>query len=792
MTDNEFKCPDCGKISDFEQVEFQISEEASLQCPVCKSKITLSAILTEPGTPPAQAEPIEPGVEEPQEPEGEEAPEGEEKPAEEPAANEPAPEAEGDLQITPKESVENRVSKAMAALKEGKSLVECMKILVVQPIAMLSMNPEAQVEPDDKLNFPRDRVESLNEEGMMDYVRRSYSGGRDPWDIWRKKWGVVEVDDEDFHFGKNNKLLAFKDSKVVNSKYFGSEEAGPRAEQAPFVWFKTENPDEFGLLIPDLDAGGGDYIKHLPIEKVKEVAASFPYGDQGGDDDEQGRDYGDRGGDDYEAQFESKNLHEAVPIETLLGGDTEDLWWDWFVPDRALKGLSKQIIQQLPAIMKKYGISTGGYTVYAKENPLVGSASSHVIVGFKDENNEQRWAIQWKMDGQDRQLVNPKVYKAPNYSTPVYSESKNLKEDISLEGIDTVVSAVDRYSDYLTGSWGLLRKDAVLFLKELKKVKSSEFLQAFITEIKKRVFGGYYEGWKESDYTRANKVLGFSESESLKEAKYEDMTPTPSQMRHLLQIVTKHCTDKASRDWAKDELVRIQDVRTWKSPRVEEPMAKDKWHDFPRDRVESLNESELHVTIAQSLNDWVGEDSYSGNDIKDLAYAFAMEKSRWTSFQSLVNEIADEYEKEMRANNPSERKLQITCPKKLTVEEKEVKEWEGDFANFNSKLYSACKDLSIPLESYEKVILALQEKEAIDLDKNKVVLDLAKAKSVLVDFLKGQVDTAKEMMSTVVDLKSAPQQAPDLGSAPEPKIGESDEGESVEEKVEAIVKKYFV
>jgi len=126
--------------------------------------------------------------------------------------------------------------------------------------------------------------------------------------------------------------------------------------------------------------------------------------------------------------------------------------------------------------------------------------------------------------------------------------------------------------------------------------------------------------------------------------------------------------------------------------------------------------------------------------------------------------------------------------------------WTGDFATFSAKLFGACKDLDIVVDDYENIIRALQEKEAIELNKDEVTICLKKAKDVFVDFLKGQVKTAEQQSAAVGDLKEPPKVAPDLGSAPieaptaaeSKKLAEEDDpSKDVVDKVEQVLKKFF-
>jgi hypothetical protein len=135
---------------------------------------------------------------------------------------------------------------------------------------------------------------------------------------------------------------------------------------------------------------------------------------------------------------------------------------------------------------------------------------------------------------------------------------------------------------------------------------------------------------------------------------------------------------------------------------------------------------------------------------------------------------------------------------KVNEAEKEVKEWEGDFANFNSKIFSACKDLDLSPDKFEQVILDLQNAEAIGLNRDKVCLDLIKTRKVFIELLTGQVQSAEDQSQAVSDLHEPPPKAPDLGNAPSAaapieSISEGDEKkDDVESRVDMILKKYFV
>jgi len=249
--------------------------------------------------------------------------------------------------------------------------------------------------------------------------------------------------------------------------------------------------------------------------------------------------------------------------------------------------------------------------------------------------------------------------------------------------------------------------------------------------------------------------------DSLKEgSKYVDITPSPSQYRHMLLLLIKHVPDKATRDWAKDELKRVKHLEMWRTPREISPVPK--LPSMPGHEPEEEPEEEP--------------------TIKDL----------------------------MNFEPGSEEREELES-KKALKEKKDEKSWEGDFAAFHAKLFGVSEDLEIAVDEYEKVILALQEKEAIELNKNLVKLDLKKAKECLVDFLKDKVKDAGIQADATRDLTQPPPVAPDLGNAPpeaappEGAIGgplasedvtEEDEGEKevkddIEMKVELALSKFF-
>jgi DNA-directed RNA polymerase subunit RPC12/RpoP len=565
---NIFKCTGCGAEMPFEELDFELREDASLTCPICKSKFTISALLTEPGAAPAEEAPageeLAPETPAEETPAGEEAapaggaPEATPGPAAEVAAS--APE-----QITAKESVEDRVAKAMEDVKSGKSLQDILGSLLSKPI---------------KISSPR-------------------------------RLGMVGL----------------REGRV--------------------------------------------------------------------------------------------GLHESVPVQTLLSSSAQelvdgDLWWDWFVDDEDLPAITEQIKDDIARIMQAVGIPDEGWDVYAKENPVLGGRKhlqSRVTVGFnKAGTHVQQWVIQWKMDGEGM-LHSPMVFKAPGYDQPVWAEStsKNLEKAGLREDVDRVVTAgTDPNGEPVT----------------VEQDKGDA-----------RVMFGVSYTWS---YTPVEKLLEFVEAlqdvllemggygkhvESLDERKYIDLTPTPAEYRHLLHLVVKNSSDSASRKWAKTELVRVQNVDSWKKKEPEET------------RLMAAGES-----------------------VVEKARAFLAEK-----------------------------KADDEC-------------WTGDFATFSAKLFGACKDLDIVVDDYENVIRSLQEKEAIELNKDEVTICLKKAKDVFVDFLKGQVKTAEQQSAAVGDLKEPPKVAPDLGSAPagapaaeSKKLAEEDNDSSkgVEEKVDQVLKKFF-
>jgi DNA-directed RNA polymerase subunit RPC12/RpoP len=251
-------------------------------------------------------------------------------------------------------------------------------------------------------------------------------------------------------------------------------------------------------------------------------------------------------------------------------------------------------------------------------------------------------------------------------------------------------------------------------------------------------------------------VHGKEVPESLDERKYIDLTPTPAEYRHLLHLVVKNSSDSASRKWAKNELGRVQNVDSWKKKEPEEarPMA--------------AGESRV-ITMGGS------HDRSSGGHLSGLlGYKFPVGKA---TGESVVEKA-----------------------RAFLAEKKDDECWTGDFATFSAKLFGACKDLDIVVDDYENVIRSLQEKEAIELNKDEVTICLKKAKDVFVDFLKGQVKTAEQQSAAVGDLTEPPKVAPDLGSAPAgapaaegKKLAEEDNDSSkgVEEKVDQVLKKFF-
>jgi DNA-directed RNA polymerase subunit RPC12/RpoP len=166
MNDN-FKCPDCGAESPLEQIEFakakeeaEIKEDASMTCPVCKSKFSITAMLTSPGQAPGAGEEIAPSEELPS---PEEEMGGEEAPPAPAGGAGTAPEAGGmgaggggeNLQITPAESVTQRVEKAFEAAKAGMPAEEILGLLRPMKIASpgkMKVSEEAR-STSDKIKF---------------------------------------------------------------------------------------------------------------------------------------------------------------------------------------------------------------------------------------------------------------------------------------------------------------------------------------------------------------------------------------------------------------------------------------------------------------------------------------------------------------------------------------------------------------------------------------------------------------------------------------------------------------
>jgi hypothetical protein len=125
----------------------------------------------------------------------------------------------------------------------------------------------------------------------------------------------------------------------------------------------------------------------------------------------------------------------------------------------------------------------------------------------------------------------------------------------------------------------------------------------------------------------------------------------------------------------------------------------------------------------------------------------------------------------------------------------EKTEWKGDFATFNAKLFGMAGSLDLPIEQVEIIIQELTDAGALTLSKDKVELDLKKARAVLVDFLHVQHEKTEIEAGTSEAPPSAPVPAEEpvnLGTAP---VAESEEDkgetEELEKKVERAVAKFF-
>lgn len=81
--------------------------------------------------------------------------------------------------------------------------------------------------------------------------------------------------------------------------------------------------------------------------------------------------------------------------------------------------------------------------------------------------------------------------------------------------------------------------------------------------------------------------------------------------------------------------------------------------------------------------------------------------------------------------NPEE---QDTTESMQITEQDEKTEWSGDFATFNSKLFGLCGQLEIPIAEVEEVIHVLTDGKALELDNDKVTLNLKKATKLIMKF----------------------------------------------------------
>lgn len=273
----------------------------------------------------------------------------------------------------------------------------------------------------------------------------------------------------------------------------------------------------------------------------------------------------------------------------------------------------------------------------------------------------------------------------------------------------------------------------------------------------------------------------------IKERKYINLTPSPSEYRHLLKIIMRDCKSKPSREWARDEYEKMKDVKSWKT---EEPLpavpAKDLMHREPEE-VESKKVSEA---VDQDDLYWGSGASFRNSAGYGIYFA-----DGYIEIYDKTNHIITSFEPEDMVEEGKE--VEELTPKDIAEkEDKPPEEWKGDFATFHAKLFGCASDLDIPVEEYEKVILELQDKDALKLNQDKVEIDLKKAKDVLVDYLKGRVG---EVAADTQDLTKPPPAAPALGTPPPEEaplpaeaVTEQEENEdSIEDQVSQCIKKYF-
>jgi len=238
---------------------------------------------------------------------------------------------------------------------------------------------------------------------------------------------------------------------------------------------------------------------------------------------------------------------------------------------------------------------------------------------------------------------------------------------------------------------------------------------------------------------------------SLREARYDDLTPTPREYRLLLKLCIAHCPDAGTVNWAEKELAQIKGLTNWKQEKQKAPKNARK-------------------------RPWKNKDREFRDPDSPIAYP--------------------------------ESKQEAPTPRSLT-EAEEKKDWEGDFASFNAKLFGATEDLGIPVDRLELVIQAFQDDGALSLNSDKVKIDLAKAKTCLVKFLKEGTGVPVEKDVAAVAVTSEPLVAPspeapvpdlttpppvpaDLGNMPMESGEEGAEGNSIEDQVDRVLNKYFM
>lgn len=353
-------------------------------------------------------------------------------------------------------------------------------------------------------------------------------------------------------------------------------------------------------------------------------------------------------------------------------------------------------------------------------------------------------------------------------------------------------------------TWEGVNSDlAVSFLKNLNEsIQSLPSYQArhsnMITDSARRIM------------LRESFRAGRKSRTDIKEARYIDLTPTPREYRHMLNIIIKHANDEATRDWAKEELAKVKDVDSWRTPKkVVDP-------GMPQDRVHVASktpETEKPVVENDERIPQVG-DMYSfygmrvevlevGDVTKDpfaeISFKPVNPHDGTTVKTMTVYDFLSNPFKLVKA--AGESKLQIS--KKLAEKKDDMpKEWEGEFDIFNAKLFRMSGQLDVNIEDVETIISALTDKDALTLSNDKVKIDLKKAEDVLVDFLKGKSpDEAGQPMGT----PPTPMPQTDLGSEvpeepmPEPaqatlgseSIKEEEEKDEVREKVKKALATYF-